>query len=284
MRLASERAELRVIDTREDFDVGACVMVPISMLFGNPAVKILKERLWADARKRYLEDHPADREKNARAIMRKATTQYKDKIEASLKEADQQVKAKWGQFKHDMTEELRAALTTLLRMSDLDWYSVEVASPSPDVIAVPYELLKHVTEALLFQHLRKGIDFENLNDETLEALATYAADQKFDEVLEGARRNYEAFNIGQSSRFVISEIIRNDSYFLGEDKCHSRIDTVVLSSLGASPTGEDKKRNRKAAVKKWFHEDRKTRRDDRRFTGDGWEIGPEELKSWVCAS
>jgi hypothetical protein len=260
-------------------------MGPISMLFGNPAMKILEERLWAGARQRYLEDHPADRQKSARTIMRKAKTQYKDKIEVSLKEADQQMKAKWGQFKHGMTEELRAALTTLFRMSDLDWYSVEVGSPAcPDVIAVPYELLKHLTESLTFQHLRKGIDFENLNDETLKALATYAADQKFPEVLEGARSNYQPFEIGRSSRFVISEIIRGDSYFLGEEEHHSRIDTVILSSLGASLTGEDKKKNHKSAVKKWFHEYRETRRNDRRFTGDGWEIGLEELKSWVCGS
>lgn len=257
-------------------------METISMLFGNPAMKILEERLWEGARKHYLEEHPADREKNPRTIMRRAKKQYKDEIEASLKETGQQVKAKWGQFKHGMTEELKAALITLFRMSDLDWYSVEVGSPTcPAVIAVPYQLLKHLTERLLFQHFRKAINFEDLNNEALEALATYAADQKFHEVLEDARHNYQALKIGTSSTFAISDIIRGDSYFLGEEKHHSRIDTVILSSLGASLAAENKK-NHKGAVKKWFHEYRQTRTNDRRFTGDGWEIGLEELKSWVC--
>jgi hypothetical protein len=284
MQLVDVQAELQATDLQNGFDVGACLMGPITTLFCNPAMKILEERLWAGARKRYLEEHPADRKKKNRTITRKARTEYKDKIATSLKEADQQVRTKWGQFKKGMTEELKAALTTLLRMSDLDWYSVEVGSPaSPDAIAVPYELIKHVTESLLYQHLRKGIDFENLNDETLQALSAYAADQKFRDVLDDARRHYEPFKIGQSARFVISEIIRGDSYFLGDEKHHSRIDTIILSSLGANPMTEDKK-NHKDAAKRWFDAYRKTRNNDRRFTGDGWEITPEEFKSWVCGS
>ena len=30
----------------------------------------------------------------------------------------------------------------------------------------------------------------------------------------------------------------------------------------------------------WFDHDRKKRKDDRRFAGDGWEIDLEELKAW----
>jgi hypothetical protein len=56
---------------------------------------------------------------------------------------------------------------------------------------------------------------------------------------------------------------------------------VILSSLGASSSDGDK-HNRKAAAKRWFDQDRKNRRNDRRFTGDGWEIGYEELKTWTC--
>jgi hypothetical protein len=55
---------------------------------------------------------------------------------------------------------------------------------------------------------------------------------------------------------------------------------VILSSSGGSSSDRNKK-NQKAAVEKWFDQDRKNRRNDRRFTGDGWEIGLEELKSWA---
>jgi hypothetical protein len=257
-------------------------MGPLSMLFGNPAVKILEERLWEDARKRYLQEHPSDRNEDPKTIMRKTKTAYKDSVAASLKEANHNVRAKWGEFKHVMTQDLRTALATVFRMSDVDWYSVEVGElPNPDAIAAPYQLLKHMSAALLFQSLRKEIDFENLDDETLEALAAYAADQKFEELLEDARGHYEPFAIGgRSARFVVAEIIEGDSYFLNEDKHHSRIDMVILSSLGSSPSNGDKK-IRKAAANRWFDQDRKNRRNDRRFTGDGWEIGSEQLKSWT---
>lgn len=257
-------------------------MGPISMLFPNPAVKILEERLWEAARKRYLDEHPSERKDDARTIMRKAKTAYKDAVAATLKEADQKVRAKWGQFKHGMIKELRTALGTVFRMSDVDWYSVEIGSPaSPNVIAVPYQLLKHMTAALLFQFLRKEIQFEDLDDKTLEALATYATDQKFQEVLEGSRHNYEPFEIGgRTAHFVVVEIVHGDAYFLGEEKHHSLIDMVILRSIGATPS-DGNKRTQKAAVKKWFDQDRKNRKDDRRFTGDGWEIESEQLKSWA---
>lgn len=259
-------------------------MAPISMLFGNPAVKVLEDRLWEAARKRYLQEHPADRNEDAKTIMRKTRTAYKDSVAASLKEADHKVRAKWGQFKHAMPVELKRALATVFRMSDVDWYAVEVGQlPSPNAIAVPYQLLKHMTAALLFQFLRKEIDFENLDNETREALATYAADQRFQEVLEDARRHYEPFDIGgRSAQFVVAEIIKGDPYFLDEEKHHSRIDMVILSNVSA-PSKRDK-HDRKAAAKRWFNQDRKNRRNDRRFTGDGWEIGFEQLKSWTTGS
>jgi hypothetical protein len=266
----------------DGFPVGVCIMGPISMLFPNPAVKILEERLWQDARKRYLADHPSDLKEDAETIMRNVKTAYEDGLDARLKEANHKVRAKWGRFKHGMIEELRTALATLLRMSDLEWYSVELGQlPRPNVIAAPYQLLKGMTTTLLFRLLRKEIDFEDLDDETLKALATYAADLRFQDVLEDARRHYKPFEIGdQHMRFEIVEIIKRDNYFLGEEKHHSLIDMVILSSAGESPSNGHKN-NQKFVVKRWFDQDRKNRRNDRRFSGDGWEIEFEELKSWA---
>jgi len=256
-------------------------MGPISMLLGNPAVKILEGSLWEDARKRYLLEHPSDRNDDAKTIMRKTKDAYKDTVAASLKEADHKVRAKWGQFKHGMIEELRTALTTVFRMSEVDWYAVEIGQlPSPGAIAAPYELLKHMTAALLFRDLRKQIYFEDLDGPTLEALATYAADQKFQEVLECARRRYEPLEIGERrARFVVAEIIERDAYFLGEENHHSLMDMVILSGVGGPSNGH--KKNQKIAVKRWFDQDRKNRRNDRRFIGDDWEIEFEQLKSWA---
>lgn len=257
-------------------------MGPISMLFPNPAVKILEERLWEAARKRYLAEHPSDLKDDTKTIMRKVKTAYKDTVAATLKEADHKVRAKWGEFKHVMTQDLRTALSTVLRMSYVEWYSIEVGQPpNPNVIAAPYELLKSVTAGLLFQSLRKQIDFEDLDDETLQALATYAADERFEEVLEEARRKYKPFEIGdRHARFVVAELIKGDAYYLGEEKHHSLIDMVILSSVDTSPTAGHK-RDAKLAVKRWFDQDRKNRSKERRFTADGWEIGFEELKSWA---
>jgi len=141
-----------------------------------------------------------------------------------------------------------------------------------------------MTSALLFQLLRRDIHFEDLDDETLQALCTYAADEKFPDELEDARRHYTAFQIAKKGEhFVIAEIVKRDPYFLGDEEHHSLIDMVILASAGAD-SPEPPKKNRKAAAKKWFAEDRKNRRNDRRFTGDGWEIGFEELKSWASGS
>lgn len=216
--------------------------------------------------------------------MRKVRTEYRDTVAATLKEADQKVRANWAQFKHGMIEGLKTELATVLRMSEVDWYSVEVGSPgAPHAIAAPYQLLKHMTAALLFHLLRREIQFENLDDETLHALGSYAADEKFEETLEGARSSYDEFQIGgRADRFVVAEIIHGDAYFFGEEQHHSLIDMVILCRTGASPS-DGNKRIPKAAVKNWFREDRKNRSDDRRFTGDDWEIEIAQSKSCATA-
>jgi hypothetical protein len=258
-------------------------MGPMTTIFGNPAVRILEDRLWDSAQKRYLQEHPADRNDDAKTIMQKTKRAYKSTVTARLKEAERKVKAKWGEFKNGRTEELEKSLGTVFRMSDMDWYSTEAGpAVSPAVIAAPYQLLKRMTAALLFQLLRRDIHFEDLDDETLQALCTYAANEKFPDLLEGARRHYTAFEIGKKGEhFVIAEIVKRDPYFLGDEKRHSLIDMVILASAGA---GTPLKKARKAAAKKWLAEDRKNRRNDRRFTGDSWEIGFEELKSWASDS
>ena len=257
-------------------------MGPISILFPNPAVKILEERLWKDARKRYLVDHPSDLKDDARTVMRNVRATYEDTIDAKLEEANHKIRSKWGQFKHGMVGELKKALATVLRMSDVEWYSVELGQfPHPDVIAAPYQLLERVTVSLLFRFLRKGIDFEDLDDETLEALASYAADRRLREVLENARSNHKPFEVGgQGERFVVVEIVQRDPYFLGEEEHHSLIDVVILSNTGEN-VSNGRKNSPKAAAKRWFNHDRRNRSNDRRFSGDGWEIGFEELKSWA---
>jgi len=180
-------------------------MAPFSTLFANPAVAILEEHLWEAARKRYLGEHPSDLDNDAKTVARKVKTAYKDVVAATLKKADHKVRAKWRQFKHIMTEELKVALATDLRMSEVEWYSVEVGQLSdPIVIAAPYQLLKRMTADVIPQFLKKLVDFENLDDQTLEALASYAADQRFQEILEDARRNYKPFEIGnRSAQFVV---------------------------------------------------------------------------------
>jgi hypothetical protein len=259
-------------------------MWPLFMLFGNPAVKILEDHLWEDARRRYLQEHPSDRDTDVKIIKRRTAEAYKEKVAASLKRAEPGMKAKWRQFKHVMFEELRASLATVLRMSEIDWYAMEIGRlPCPNAIAVPYELLKQMTSRLLFQQLRGQIDFEDLNDESLQALSSYAVDEGFEEVLEHARHHHQGFEIGKSWRYVIVETIHRDRYFLDDDEHHSAISMIILSRSG-TPTSERTKKDEKEAVRRWFNQDRKTRADQRRFCGDGWEISSEELKSWVVES
>lgn len=251
----------------------------LSTLFGNPAVKILEGRLWEAARKRYWGEHPYDLE-DSRTVMQRVRTQYGNDVAVKIKEADHQLRAIWSQFKHGMTEQLKTALVTVFRMSYEDWYSIEAGQlPHPDVIAVPYQLLKRITIDLMPQFLRKNIDFENLDDVMLEALASYAADQKFEEVLEDARRNYEYFEIGgHGSHFMVVEIIKRDAYFLGDEQHHSQVDMVILSRIRETSTN-DNKTNERAALRRWLEHDRRSRKNDRRFTGDGWEIEFKELKA-----
>jgi hypothetical protein len=256
-------------------------MGPISVLFPNPAVKILEEHLWEEARKRYLTAHPSEQREDPRTIMRKVKTEYRKAVAATVQKADHKVRARWAEFKQGMVAELRKALATVFRMSELDWYSVEVGQlNSPDAIAVPYELLKYVTASLLSEAFRKEIDFENLDNETLEALATYAAGEKFREVLDKVRRKREMVEIGNHrAHFAVAEVIPGDAYFLDEENHHSLLDMVILSN--ASHGTDVGKSNPKAAVKRWFHEDRKKRKNDRRFAGASWEITFEQLKSWA---
>lgn len=259
-------------------------MWPLLMLFGNPAVRILEEHLWEHARKRYLREHPSDRDDNVKTIRRRTEEAYKETVAESLKQAEPKMKAKWRQFKHVMFEELRSSLATVFRMSELDWYAIEVGElPHPNAIAVPYQLLRQMTSRLLFQQLRGQIDFEDLNDESLLAFSRYAVDEGFEEVLEHARRHHQGFEVGKASRYVIVETIRKDPYFLNEDKHHSVVDMLVLSRAGTS-SSEHTKKDEKEAVRRWLGQDRKTRADQRRFCGDGWEISLEELKSLVVES
>jgi len=257
-------------------------MGAISVLFGNPAVKILEERLWATARKRYLVEHPYDKNEATKALQQKVEAAYKDAVLATLHEEDQKIRAAWAEFKNVMTEELTTALTTVLHMSSLEWYAIEAGQlPTPKVIAVPYELLKRITAELVVQHLRKKIDFESLNEAALEALASYAVDEKFRDVLNEARRNHQLFRIGSGEvRFAVLQVIKRDAYFLGEDQHHSLIDMVLLGSTSAN-TSNGNTRAQAAAFHKWFDEYLKTRRNDRRFTGDGWDVESEELRSWA---
>lgn len=201
-------------------------MGPISTLFANPAVRILEERLWQKAAKRYLGEHPAATKEDTRTVIEKVKTEYRRKVDSAVEEADAKVKGKWPEFKHLMTEEVKTALATVLHMSSVEWYSIEAGQlPNPEVLAVPYELLKHITAELIPQMLRKRIDFENLNDATLEALASYAVDQKFHEVLEDALRNGEPFRVGtEAAHFAVLEVAKRDPHFLGEDQHHSSID------------------------------------------------------------
>ena len=254
----------------------------VSVLFPNPAVKILEARLWEAAQKRYLQEHPSERSDDATTLMRKTKDAYKATIAENLKQAEHKIRAKWAQFKHDMTAELKRNLITLFRMSDVDWYAIEHAeSGRPQVIAAPYQLLKHLATALLFQSLRKQIEFEELDDDTLQALATYAGDQKFRELLEEARGHYEPIEIGNAHEpFAVGEIRERDPYFLGEEQHHSIIDMVILVSAHAGVSGKAAP-DPKKAVKRWFHQDRKNRTNDRRFTADGWEISFEQLKGWA---
>lgn len=256
-------------------------MGPLLMLFGNPAVKILEERLWEDARKRYLREHPSDDNTDVKTIRRRTEEAYREAVAASLKQARPKVKAKWRQFKHVMFKELRSSLATVFRMSEIDWYAIEVGGlPCPNAIAVPYQLLKQMTSRLLFQQLRGQIDFEDLNDESLHALSIYAVDEGFEEVLEHARRHHQGFEIGRRSRYVIVETVQKDAYFLDDDDHHSAIDIVILSRAGTT-TCENTKKDEKEAVRRWFGQDRKARTNQRRFSSDGWEISSKELKALV---
>lgn len=246
-------------------------MRSVSTLFSNPAVKILEQRLWQKAAKRYLGEHPADATNDTPTVTERVRTAYKNTVQAAVEEADRKVRGRWAEFKHVMTEEVRSALETVLHMSSVEWYSIEAGQlPNPEIIAVPYELLKHITAELIPQMLRKRIDFENLDDATLEALVSYAVDRRFHEVLEDARRSEKLIRIGTGpAHFAVAEIIKRDAYFLGEDRHHSSIDMVLLRNTDAS------------SAESW-RENLKNRPEDRRFTGDGWEIEPEELKA--CAT
>ena len=259
-------------------------MGTLSILFGNPAVKKLEQLLWEIARKRYLGEHPLERTEDSRVLMRKVKTAYKDVVAAAIQEEDPKIRAAWAEFKKVMTEELKTALSTVLSMSSLEWYAIEAGQPeAPKVIAVPYQLLKRISADLVPQLLRKKIDFESLDDAALEALASYAADERFKDVLEEAHHNHELFRVGTGgAQFAIAQIIKGDAYFLGDDRHHSLIDMVLLSSSENVPSGDSA--SHRIAFRKWQEEYLRSRRDNRRFTGDGWEIETEELKSWAAQS
>ena len=153
-----------------------------SLLFSNPVTKILEQRLWEVARKRYLEQHK-DPIKDTAILLQNVREEYKDWVAQMLKEGDEKIKAKWGQFKHEMITQLRLSLTGLLKLSKLESYSIESGQlPYPNAIAAPYELVKRGTAEVMALLLKQKIDFENLSDDELPALAIYAADRSFQDV------------------------------------------------------------------------------------------------------
>ena len=127
-----------------------------SLLFSNPVTKILEQRLWEVARKRYLEQHK-DPIKDTAILLQNVREEYKDWVAQMLKEGDEKIKAKWGQFKHEMITQLRLSLTGLLKLSKLESYSIESGQlPYPNAIAAPYELVKRGTAEVMAFSNRKS--------------------------------------------------------------------------------------------------------------------------------
>jgi hypothetical protein len=250
------------------------------IFFKNPILGPLEDRLWQKARQRYV-DEGGSPVNDIKQLDRASRRMLKKWVHEWKQSESTQLKPIWKEFKHEMVIHIDEALDRTLGKSDQKWYAIEKGSlPSfPEALAVPIAVLRQATKSELPGVIAPKIRFQALLPETRSALAEYAIEMRFLDVLERWLKEHRSFGIGRRvDRFVLVALIERDFYYLGTSQRASRIDMAILSTYKANHSDRDKSKHagERAAIDDWraFVPQRS---DQRRFKGDEWGLDQGEL-------
>jgi hypothetical protein len=254
-------------------------------IFGNPILGRLEDLLWEKANKRYV-DEGNNPIKDLQSLAGPVKDKFEEWVDSWKKSEKVKLDIGWKVFRQIALDKTQEALTKVFERSMIDWYAVEVGSlPTfPEIVAVPYLVLWRATELEVPALLKERIEFKDMLPETLDALSSFAVDRYFDKVLENVRDEHTSFKLDNRGRWVIVDLIKNDFYHLGDQPNSRRVDMVILSTFSQG-SGKDaaKRAGEKTAEKEWAKRCKQTdgRRNDRRFSGKGWNLPPSFLDDIV---
>jgi hypothetical protein len=160
-------------------------------------------------------------------------------------------------------------------VSRSNWYSIEAGGELyPEILAIPYEVLRHWTQERLPAVLPDAhIKFNGMDEDELEVWSQYIVDKGFERAIDRFRRRRTSFKIGEVSRRVVMvEVHEEDDYFLEDNPRPSTVKMVILGTYGTQETD---------AAEAWDALKKKGRPVDRRFTGKTCPLPAGFLKGIV---
>lgn len=250
----------------------------------DPILSRIVDALWERAKKRYVEEGGSPIEDLA-SISKEVKECLKDWVDNWHKEESKKWKVAKKEFKLIIRKKILNSLSLVILNSKQEWYSIEEGNlPSfPEVVAVPYDLLKEKTVKKLPSLLKEKIQFKNMYLETLEALSRHAVEKEYEKVFSEAAKKLIHFKIeDRTDPFIIVDRIKKDFYFLGDESHASLVDMVILSTFRNNITEreKEKKKEERKAVQRWKkrRNDPDGRSDNRRFTGKGWNLDNKSLR------
>ena len=214
----------------------------MALIFRNPVLSTLEDKLWERARERYIDEGGSPIE-DIKQLDRKTRRQLRRWVKEWHSSEDKKLKPIWREFKQSVALQTTQTLALVFERSDQSWYSREVGNLAdfPEVGRV-FEVV--IDDALSgYKHFKIGVYY---------------------------------------TRFIIAQVIRRDFYSLNRQSAASRIDMVILSVFDENwnDRDADKHKGEKAAVRKWrITVDKGDRNDDRRFKSHNWELEQGELEA-----
>ncbi len=230
------------------------------IIFQDPILGKLEDLLWrkslADIGQRLKLRDPRKLVRSARELYMAMLSQERAKVKLAIN--------MYSKIAYAKTKE---SVEIALSRSKPAWFTIEVANliRTPVVLVVPQIVLRNAVELVLAETLASRIEFAGMLPESRLAFAEDAIPRYFSSITDDARRlhwNYR-MNIRFGHKATLVDFIKNDWYYLGNDREASRVDTIVFCTKDS----------------KWWKE--RNRRVD--FRPQGRRFGHENLSRWGLA-
>lgn len=228
----------------------------MALFFTNPILRKIEDIAW-DIAKEELKNRLGD---DVDSESPQFLAEQKKIFQSFFSEERKKAKMALKLYKKLAPEKTRQALIGTISTSAKDWFSIERAwnTGIPEVLAVPKSILSGHVAAVLDLLLSERIEFKNLHNRARQAFVVEAIDKFVDAVLKQLIRQKTQIKAESFYPYdlVISDVIEDDYYLLGEDKSVSRESMVIVTTTALKSTWKDVK------------SDIDARPQDRRFTND----------------